>query len=67
MAQIVGSDDRTLMDAGHVLPGTIRVDVVMRSAYNQTKALVCKMQKADGGQGVGVYVSIRCTSYPQIY
>ena len=57
MVQIVGSDDRTLIDAGYVQPGTIRVDVVMRSAYNQTKALVCKMQKPDGGEGVGVYVS----------
>ncbi|GHJ89297.1 hypothetical protein NliqN6_5699 [Naganishia liquefaciens] len=59
MVQIVGSDDRTLIDAGYVQPGTIRVDVVMRSAYNQTKALVCKMQKPDGGEGVGVYTSAK--------
>lgn len=58
MVQIVGSDDNTLMNASHVKPGTIRVDVIMRSAYNQTKALVCKMQKDNGGQGVGVYVSV---------
>ncbi|KAJ9101238.1 hypothetical protein QFC21_003457 [Naganishia friedmannii] len=55
MIQIVGSDDKRLMDAGAVLPGKIRVDVIMRTTYNGTKALVCKMDKADGGQGVGVY------------
>lgn len=64
MVQIVGSDDRTLIDAGYVQPGTIRVDVVMRSAYNQTKALVCKMKKPDGGEGVGVYVSERSPMGP---
>jgi hypothetical protein len=64
MVQIVGSDDDTLMDAGHVKNGTIRVDVVMRSAYNETKALVCKMQKEDGGQGVGVYVSTKIINSP---
>jgi hypothetical protein len=58
MVQIVGSDDDTLMNAGNVKNGTIRVDVIMRTAYNETKALVCKMQKEDGGQGVGVYVSL---------
>lgn len=57
MVQIVGSDDDTLLNAGHVQNGTIRVDVIMRTAYNETKALVCKMRKDDGGQGVGVYVS----------
>lgn len=64
MVQIVGSDDDTLMNAGHVKNGTIRVDVIMRTAYNETKALVCKMQKEDGGQGVGVYVSLRYTTSP---
>lgn len=58
MIQIVGSDDKRLMDAAAVLPGKIRVDVIMRSAYNGTKALVCRMDKADGGQGVGVYVCL---------
>ncbi|KAJ9110838.1 hypothetical protein QFC19_001347 [Naganishia cerealis] len=62
MIQIVGSDDKRLMDAGAVLPGKIRVDVIMRTAYNETKALVCKMSKEDGGQGVGVYTSAKTKS-----
>jgi hypothetical protein len=63
MIQIVGSDDKRLMDAGAVLPGKIRVDVIMRTAYNETKALVCKMDRANGGQGVGVYVSAQSDCY----
>ncbi|KAJ9118730.1 hypothetical protein QFC22_003951 [Naganishia vaughanmartiniae] len=62
MIQIVGSDDKRLMDAGAVLPGKIRVDVIMRTAYNETKALVCKMDRADGGQGVGVYTPAKTKS-----